>query len=55
MDLTIIKMVINTLNSIEVKGKDNLGGLLGSIEALETFVRMAEPPKPAENQEASDG
>lgn len=55
MDLTIIKMVINTLNSIEVKGKENMAGLLGSIEALETFVRMAEAPKHAENQEAPNG
>lgn len=55
MDLTIIKMVINTLNSIEVKGKENMAGLLGSIEALENVVRMAETPKPVENQEASDG
>ena len=52
MDLTIIKMVINTLNSIEVKGKENMAGLLGSIEALESFVRMTEAQKPAENQEA---
>lgn len=55
MDLTIIKMVINTLNSIEVKGKENMSGLLGSIEALEVFVQAAEAPKPAENQEAHDG
>ena len=52
MDTTIIKMVINTLNTIEVKGKDNMSALLGSIEALESFDRMAQA---AEKQEVSDG
>lgn len=53
MDTTLIEMVINTLNAIEVRGKENMGALLGSIEALETFVQMAK--QPAEKQEVTDG
>ena len=41
MDTTIIRMVINTLNTIEVKGKENMSARLGSIEALEAFEQMA--------------
>ena len=52
MDTTLIKVVISTLNKIEVKGKDNLDMLLGSINALETVVQVAEaapaPPAPPE-------
>lgn len=34
----IIVGVINTLNSLEVKGKDNLDMLLGAILALEKLL-----------------
>lgn len=36
---TKIELVINTLNSINVKGKDNLSFLLGSIQTLEALLR----------------
>lgn len=41
-NLTLLKVVISTLNSVEVKGKDNLDKLLGSIRALETIVQAEE-------------
>lgn len=34
-----IQMVINTLNTIEVRGESNLGSLLGSIQALNGVLR----------------
>lgn len=42
MDLTLIKVVISTLDCIEVKGRDNLDALLGCINALESFVQIVE-------------
>ena len=56
MDLTIIKAVITTLDSIEVKGRDNLDALLGCINALESFVQIAEiqeDNKPTKQEEAN--
>lgn len=41
---TLIRLVISTLNSVEVKGKDNLDKLLGSINALETVAQALETP-----------
>lgn len=44
---TLIRLVISTLNSVEVKGKENLDKLLGSINALETVAQALEaPPAP---------
>lgn len=37
-DKSMLSLVINTLNSISVKGKDNLDMLLGSIIALEKLL-----------------
>ena len=54
MDMTIIRMVINTLNTIEVKGKENMSALLGSIEALEAFEQM-EAAKQEQKREVADG
>ena len=42
MDITMIRCVIATLNDIEVKGKDNLDKLLGSIIALENVAQSIE-------------
>lgn len=55
MDTTIIKMVINTLNTIEVKGKDNMSAMLGSIQALENFVQMAAQAPMGEQKENGNG
>lgn len=50
---TLIRLVISTLNSVEVRGKDNLDKLLGSINALETVAQALEMPtvSSAESQE----
>lgn len=48
MDTTMIRCVIATLNDIEVKGKDNLDKLLGSIMALEGIAQMLEQTAPEE-------
>lgn len=42
MDLTIIKLVLNTLEDIEIKGKKNIDAMLGCMNALENFVQLAE-------------
>lgn len=56
MDTTLIKMVISTLNGVEVKGKDNLDRLLGCINALESVVKALEAaPAEPKKQEESDG
>lgn len=59
MNLTIIKLVISTLNGVEVKGKDNLDKLLGCINALESVVQAAETaptPSPEKTeQEVANG
>lgn len=56
--LTLIKMVTSTLNTVEVKGKDNLDKLLGCINALENVVQIMEAaPTPPNNtdQEVTNG
>ena len=41
-DVTIIKLVLNTLEDIEIKGKKNIDAMLGCMNALENFVKLAE-------------
>lgn len=58
MNTNLIRCVIATLNDIEVKGKDNMDKLLGSIMALETLAQELEQlPVPAdlENKEEANG
>ena len=56
MDTTMIRCVIATLNDIEVKGRDNLDKLLGSIMALEGIAQMMEQPVPEDaKKEEADG
>ena len=53
---TLIRAVISTLNGVEVKGKENLDGLLGSINALESIVQILEVTAvPAEHKEETNG
>lgn len=54
MNTDLIKMVISTLDSIEVKGRDNLDKLLGCINALESVVQSVEI-KNTLNKEDEDG
>lgn len=53
MNTELIKMVISTLNTVEVKGKDNLDALLGCINALETVVQSAEVQQKLEKEETN--
>ena len=55
MDLTLVKAVISTLNCIEVRGRDNLDYLLGSINALESFVHLAEKTQESIAKEEPNG
>lgn len=59
MDPTLIKLVISTLNDVEVKGKKNLDKLLGCINALESVVQVMEAPSsnvaPKNEQEVDNG
>lgn len=53
MESQLIRIVISTLNEVEVKGRENLDKLLGSINALESVAQMldAENSKPTEETE----
>lgn len=51
MNTNILRCVIATLNDVEVKGKDNLDKLLGSIMALESFANTLEQPAPEVKEE----
>jgi hypothetical protein len=48
MDVTIIKLVLNTLDDIEIKGKKNIDAMLGCMNALEEFVHRAEAENKSE-------
>lgn len=39
MDSYLIRVVISTLNDIEVRGRDNLDKLLGCINALDSIAK----------------
>lgn len=40
--MELIKQIINTLEQIEVHGKDNMAKLLGCIYALEEVIKDSE-------------
>ena len=44
MDTNRLTQVINTLNQIDVQGKDNLNKLLGCILVLEDIIKVASQP-----------
>lgn len=54
MDTVLLRRVISTLNTVEVRGKENMGSLLGCIEALEDIVQTEEKAR-AVKQEEADG
>lgn len=54
-DVTIIKLVLNTLEDIEIKGKKNIDAMLGCMNALESFVKMTEANNKKEDEEVTDG
>lgn len=55
MNVTLLKMVISTLDGVEVKGKDNLDRLLGCINALESVVQAEEAAKKKPAANGADG
>lgn len=50
-----IKDIINTLNQVEVKGKDNMDRLLGAILALEQIYQAQNAPQDAQPIEEDKG
>jgi hypothetical protein len=50
MDSTMIRIIISTLNDVEVRGRENLDKLLGCINALESVAQSLD----AENSKASE-
>ena len=55
MDVTIIKLVLNTLEDIEIKGKKNIDAMLGCMNALGNFIQMAEAEKEKEAEVVNNG
>lgn len=56
MNTILLRRVISTLNTIEVKGKENCSAMLGCIEALEGVVMDEERKSSAgEKQEELNG
>ena len=55
IDVTIIKLVLNTLEDSEIKGKKNIDAMLGCMNALENFIRMAETNNKKEDEVVNDG
>lgn len=54
-DVTIIKLVLNTLEDIEIKGKKNIDAMLGCMNALENFVQLAENKNEKESELVNNG
>ena len=51
-----LSAVINTLEGVEVKGRDNLDRVLGSIQALESVLHVLTiPAAPESEQEVENG
>jgi len=55
VNITIIKLVLNTLEDIEIKGKKNIDAMLGCMNALESFVQEAEAENNKENEVVDNG
>lgn len=51
-DIGMIKLIISTLNDIEVKGSDNMSKLLGCINAL---TQIVDQPKDEEGEGINNG
>lgn len=49
-DAGMIRMVISTLNDVEVKGSDNMSRLLGCINALTEIINQ-----PKDGEEITNG
>lgn len=49
-NITLLRSAVNTLNTIDVRGKENLDKMLGCINVLEHIVRNLENMKNAETE-----
>ena len=49
-DFGMIKLIISTLNEVEVKGADNMSKLLGCINALTEMINQ-----PKDGEEVNNG
>lgn len=51
-NIEILQMLLNTLNSIEVKGSENLDKMLGSINAIKQLIKnISNPSVEADKEE----
>lgn len=50
--MDLIKAVISTLESVEVKGAENWDKMLGCVNALKSYVAQAETEKAAQTTAA---
>lgn len=55
MDTTIVKLVLNTLEDIEIKGKKNVSAMLGCMNALESFIKATEAENKNKIEVAENG
>lgn len=49
-NITLLRSAVNTLNTIDVRGKENLDKMLGCINVLEHIARSLESMKIAETE-----
>lgn len=57
MNTELLERVVFTLNTVTVSGKDNMDKLLGCINALESFIKVAKVQQSAkiESEEENNG
>lgn len=56
IDTTVLRMIMNTLEDVEVKGSKNMSNLMACIEALGKYIEVLESVKPKEEEkEESNG
>lgn len=55
MNLIILKSILDTLENVEVHGKDNMTRLVACMNALEQLIQEAsQPEQPAEQSQAGE-
>lgn len=55
MDTALIKSVIHTLGSVEIRGRENMEKMLGCINALESIVKSVESAPESEERGCDNG
>ena len=51
MDKKLLRNIINTLDAVEIKGRDNMDKLLGCINALASMIKVMEAETKTEETE----